>query len=105
MKSWRKSALGLFAALTVASGAFAQVNLQGKGSATGGAGLGASAPGANVQGRGSAGASGNVGAGSGGVTTGSGINADTRAGAGAGGLDVNTRGNAGANGGLGAKVR
>jgi hypothetical protein len=101
----KKFLIGVAALALVSSGAFAQVNLQGKGSATGGAGLGASAPGANVQGRGSAGASGNVGAGSGGATTGSGINADTRAGAGAGGVDVNSRGSAGANGGLGAKVR
>ena len=101
----KKILIGVAALALMSSGAFAQVNLQGKGSATGGAGLGASAPGANVQGRGSAGASGNFGAGSGGATTGSGINADTRAGAGAGGVDVNSRGSAGANGGLGAKVR
>jgi len=103
----KKILIGVAAVALMSTGAFAQVDLQGKGSAAGGAGLGASAPGANVQGKGSAGASGNVGAGSGGVTTGSGINADTRAGAGigAGGADVNTRGSAGANGGLGAKVR
>ncbi len=101
----KKILIGVAAVTLMSTGAFAQVSLQGKSSAAGGAGLGASVPGANVQSRGSAGASGNVGVGSGGVTTGSSI--DTRAGAGigTGGVDVNTRGGAGVNGGLGAKVR
>jgi hypothetical protein len=103
----KKLLIGAAAAALVSTGAFAQVDIHGKGSAAGGAGINGSTLGTNARGAGSLGTSSSAGAGSSGATTGAGVNAGVGANTGTsmGGASVSTHTQGSVRGGLGAKAK